>query len=43
MLEQIERASSADEPGAAPAKATRKGRRAKAKRATGTDDAASPF
>jgi hypothetical protein len=43
MLEQIERSSGMDEPTAPAGKATRKGRRAKAKRATGTDDSASPF
>jgi hypothetical protein len=43
MLEQIERSSGTDEPAAPAGKATRKGRRAKAKRATGTDDSGSPF
>jgi hypothetical protein len=43
MLEQIERSSGSDEPAAPAGKATRKGRRAKAKRATAKDDSGSPF
>jgi hypothetical protein len=43
MLDQIERSSGMDEPTAPAGKATRKGRRVKAKRATGTDDSGSPF
>ncbi len=43
MLEQIERSSGTDEPAAPAGKATRKGRRVKAKRATSTNNSDSPF